>query len=86
MIIKRNEYVLDRHEKNAFDRLPPVAGAAWDFWKEVAKTRGLDYRSILPSYRAYRFTALPLNHGKWWNYPYSRFCANQPPRLAEAQL
>jgi hypothetical protein len=80
----RKTHRLIPEEATAFNRLPPVDGAAWRFWKAIAEARGLDYRTILGNVSDREsFTALPLGHGKKeWCWPASIKCLKPPPNFA----
>lgn len=58
----------------------PRPDFAFDFWKEVARARGLDYRTIIGNPDAPRtFTGLPRGHGKPWCWPMPLRCEKPPP-------
>ena len=67
--MKRQTFTLDRHEIDAFNRLPLRDGDAFTFWRSVAVARNLDYKTILNGLIPYEFSALPLGHGKPWCWP-----------------
>lgn len=75
----RKSYHLFDHEIVKFNRLKPELGEAWEFWGEVCYIRGLDYASMMGNVdKPNEFTALPLNHGKHWCYPYTLKCSKDP--------
>lgn len=66
----RNSYSLTDKESNKFRALSPEEGLAWEFWGNVAHSRGLDPYSIIGDTRdGTKFTAMAYGHGKAWCYP-----------------
>ena len=74
--MKRESYTLTPDEIKEFRRLPLDYGVAFEFWRKVAYTRGLDPKSIIGIETD--FTALPLNHGTHWCYPSPLRCMSLP--------
>lgn len=82
---ERKVYHLTTEEASRWERLPPVDGRAWDFWRSVAADRGLNYRTILGvNDRFYEFTALPVGHRKPWCYPMPVKCKAAPVYVERA--
>lgn len=81
MIVERKTYNLTTQEmRDLFQiRTGQNAEKVWDFWREIAESRGLDYQSIIGSETVQgAFTALPLGHNKHWCYPIPLKCIRQP--------
>jgi hypothetical protein len=68
----RGQIRLSSEETAAFNRIPPLQGEAWNFWKRVAVLRKLDADTLL--WENGVVTALPLGHGKQWCYPLPLKC------------
>lgn len=66
---ERVEIYLTKLEKERLYRLRPSPGEAFDFWKDVADVRGLDYSTIYVLGSS--CTALPIGHKKHWCFPLS---------------
>lgn len=77
--IKRETFRLSPEESALFRSLLPHQEVAWSFWKRVANSRSLDYKSIIGNpFDRESFTALPLKHGKHWCWPHELKCARSP--------
>lgn len=75
----RRVFKLTDEEILRFERLPPIQGAAFDFWDKVAETRGLDPKTfIYHGVTRYEFSGLPLGHGKYWCWPMPLACKHIP--------
>jgi hypothetical protein len=81
----RRAYQLTTEERAIFARLCQRkrwynADDVWRFWWGVARSRGLDYTTIIgQSGDCMSFTALPLGHGRHWCFP----SALKLPKAAE---
>lgn len=64
----RTNYKLNEQEIDKFHRLRPLPEQAFEFWREVAVSRGLDPVTVL-HVGAYVFSALPYGHGCHWCWP-----------------
>lgn len=86
--MKRRTYELLPEEAFVFRHLRSHDGAAWTFWRQVAKRLGIDVGTILavPSGdRTIMFSALPTGHGKHWCWPSPLICPkprNTPPYVS----
>ena len=68
--IMRKEYTLTDNEFGAFRKLGNYPEEGFDFWRDVARARNLDYKTIIGNVTNQRsFTALPVGHGKHWCFP-----------------
>lgn len=65
--------------KSLFEKKNQEPDMALDFWKRVARSLNLDYRTIIYDVEnAYSFSALPRGHNKHWCYPYPLKCSVDP--------
>ena len=74
--ISRATYHLQGEQITRLQQLPTAqwaTGVAFRFWRELCGELGLDVKSVI-TLPGYRFTALPLNHGKHWCWPYPLKC------------
>lgn len=78
----RQRIQLTSAEFSQYDRLPPVPGAAFAFWREVAAARGLDPATVF-SYDGtmQNMKGLPLGHGKPWCWPSNLKCKRRPNNI-----
>lgn len=68
--MKREMIDLTPREDDAFNRLRPVPGDAFDFWRKVTADRGLDPVTVTSFSGSEKdVSALPLGHGKHWCWP-----------------
>lgn len=74
----RNTYTMTEIEVTKFNRLRPFPGEAFTFWKRVAVDRGVDPGSMITEGHKAKFSALPLNHGKQWCFPFALKCVKKP--------
>jgi len=80
----REQYYLTPIELSRFYRIRPFQNEALGFWSWVARSRGLDPKTVIsestgqPGARQIRFTALPLGHGKEWCFPLPLKCKKKP--------
>lgn len=70
----RSNYTMTNGEALQFNRLRPYLGEAIAFWTKAARARGLDPKSVISEGHNGKFTALPKDHGKNWNYPSALKC------------
>lgn len=72
----RAKFELSHDEQQKFRRLQPYQGEALAFWATVARSRGLDPKSVLSD--APSFSGLALGHGKHWCFPAPIECKKKP--------
>lgn len=81
--MQRTKIVFTPMENEEFNKLSYgsrlTATRVWDFWKDVAANRDLDYKSLNG------MTALPLDHGKHWCWPSPLKLVNRPQFSVEAE-
>ncbi len=65
--MRRQRYDLTDIEIQKRQRLPDYPGAAFSFWRNVARDRGLDPSSVIAYFN--NFTALPAGHEAPWCAP-----------------
>ena len=78
--MKRQEISLTKAERQTFQDLRPEPDQAFLFWERVCKERDLDWRSVMPDPETNKMTALPLNHGKHWCWPWPLKCKDPPEK------
>ena len=76
----REQYHLTPVELNRFYRIRPFQNEALGFWSWVARSRGLDPKTVISEStgQQVRFTALPIGHGKSWCFPLPLKCKKKP--------
>ena len=75
----RAVYKLDREEIDRFNRLQPVPEAAFKFWKNVAESRGLNYKTIISEPQPYTFSAMEkITPRRPWCHPIPLKCSKPP--------
>lgn len=74
----RNTYTMTGVEVARFNRLRPFPGEALSFWAKVAVDRGVDSKSMITAGHQGTFTALPVNHGDQWCFPFTLKCTKKP--------
>jgi hypothetical protein len=81
--IQRQTYEMPLRDYNRLCALPPEAGKAYEFWRELSYRLGCDYRTVLPASGKSRlyFTALPLRHRRHWCWPQPLRCKTPVPVL-----
>jgi hypothetical protein len=72
----RTSFQLTPREADQFYRLRALPGEAFAFWKQVAKERKLDPKTILSE--APKFSGMALGHGKQWCFPHALLCKKKP--------
>ena len=75
----RQTHKLSHAEWRQVKALPPVQGVALEWWRLKALSVGLDSSTLLMCDDGWRFTGLPLGHGKHWCYPIELKCRYKPP-------
>lgn len=71
----RKSYALTEVELKKLKSLPEEEGVAWEFWGDVAHSRGLDHKTVIGhSYDRSIFTAMPYGHNKDWCFPLPLKC------------
>lgn len=73
---ERVEITLSSQERDSFNDIRPVEGAARTFWRAIAHERGLDPASVM-QWRG-RFSGLPAGHDRHWCYPLPLQCRLRP--------
>ena len=79
-MVKRVEISLTKQERQTHRNLKQEPDQALLFWETVCGERELDFRTVLPDPESGRMTALPLNHGKHWCWPYPLICKDSPEK------
>jgi hypothetical protein len=80
--LQRKAYDLTPEEAYELDHLRDVSGVAFPFWRRVASRCDVDPGTIISvTGNRYKFTALPICHGKWWCWPSPLEC--QKPKDIE---
>ena len=70
----RKAFKLNHAEWRQVRALPPVQGIALQWWHNKAISLGLDPKTLLMCDDGWRFTGLPLGHGKHWCWPIDLKC------------
>jgi hypothetical protein len=71
----RKSYSLTDRELKQLKSLPEEEGVAFEFWGNVANSRGLDYKTVIgDEYNRSIFTAMSYDHGKDWCWPIPLKC------------
>lgn len=78
--LKRQYFALNSDEivaLRAIQATSPLSGKlARDWWRAKAQAAGMDPGSVIAG--QWKWSGLPVGHGKHWCYPVSLACATRP--------